>query len=414
MKKSTFFIALILGVLFTYSCQKDIPDVTLENDKVESRHLVVQDWEPPGPCEASNFIIYISENCIDLPWEEAIYSAAQAYNDAGASIHFEITTDISVPADITFRCEVLNNVSLYGLGEWPSEDHQIGATIYLNGFPYLINSCGEPFSACSLQGIVMHEIGHNLGLGHNEDSESDQWAIGPFIFLNGELYHVGSAGSGIHIPETPEPGTNDPGSIMNETIPDCNQPCVFNENDLIALHTLYPTLIEGPDVICYGERFAYCLSGEYEGDWTVSSNLAITREGNLCIEVVALSNSGTATITYGCETKTITITDNAPCEIPSSPPIDIAEICYRPEPYCYPLNPCLESLDIQSSSENLNIYFSETEICIETLEPISEYVTLNIAPIGYCGDGTPQQWTIYVDGSGLCSDKEGDPDDGGM
>ena len=109
----------------------------------------------------------------------------------------------------------------------------------------------------------------------------------------------------------------------------------------------------------------------------------------------------------GCDLITISkglvVRRNIPCEIPNLPPYGFEYICVG-ETICYDFEAfdCLESFEVESSSRKLIADIDGTEICISSIFHKQEVVTLSVTPIGYCGNGVTQEWTIYVNDPEHC------------
>jgi len=259
-----------LFILLAISCSDDLETemsiVDHQEINSDKRQLVVQGWSPPTACQASSLTYSIDPCLTGTPWFAAINTAIGRYNSADISINFSL---VGAPGgDIHFDCAAFANSCLFGLGEWPTEDFSVGGTIFLstNNLSSCTALCASP-PPCFFIGLAMHEIGHNLGLGHNEFPDDLTWNVGTFtIDGNGNPVHNGATNQGEHIPGTAAAGTTDPGSIMNENA-SCVMSCVFNSNDLIALQSLYPVdcdcysaELNGPANLCIDQDGEYCVS----------------------------------------------------------------------------------------------------------------------------------------------------------
>jgi len=235
-------VALIFSIS---SCSTDSEEPykkELETE-IELRQMSI-DFEPAPCLVVSDISIFIPDDC-GPNWTNGILDAIQAYNDTDTGINFEQTMDED-DADISFSCldfaegfdpdsgQDLSNV--IGIGEVPNVNGGIGAETFLNTDFEI--TCGVP---CFFQGVVMHELGHNLGLFHNENTEAQRGAVGDIIDDgDGTFTFSGEGDDLVWIEGTIAEGTNDPTSIFNEATGCFVANCVFNANDIIALETLYP------------------------------------------------------------------------------------------------------------------------------------------------------------------------------
>ncbi|MDF1697092.1 MAG: M57 family metalloprotease, partial [Saprospiraceae bacterium] len=256
------------------------------------RHLVLGDWTP-APCSVAQGIdIYISDDC-DEVWQQGTEEAILEYNNANTSIHMNLSSNEET-ADIVIRCEDFAEEGIWefaaGLGEGPVEDGTIGRYVYLNtDYEDEGLECGP----CLFRSIILHELGHNLGILHNEAAEGGFWATGEYTFNeDGTFSPSGSFTTAAWIEGTPLPGTIDPLSIFNGAGSCIDPICTFNENDLIALEALYPI----PEDPCecpeyYEDEYQACACPEYEG-----FDFDITFNGPICfgdiVTFTILPNAG--------------------------------------------------------------------------------------------------------------------------
>lgn len=142
-----------------------------------------------------------------LLWKNAILGVIDNYNEAtGLNFIYD-----NVNPDITIYRDVVPGV--YGSGEFPLSNDKPGQKILINTDYNYLNDSQKLY-------ILMHEVGHNLGLRHtdcktNNESEGEGW---------------------IKIPGTPD---NDPNSYMISQRSDITWGG-FSEGDAIALDYLWP------------------------------------------------------------------------------------------------------------------------------------------------------------------------------
>jgi len=276
IRKSIPLSFLLLSYLFLTitSCTKEESSF---KDKISDFELELRQYKLSGfendltPCEAANLTYYIDDCFTGTGYDGAIQAAMNAYNEAPISLFW---TQVSDPneADLTFDCETGNcgtgvasppidveeaypNVFPEGSVDpnvqttFPSGG-TIGSLIYLATPEWDNCKCDEEeLDQCFFMTTVMHEVGHTLGLMHND--------LGGFSSLAAE-----------HIPGTPTGA--DPESIFNsgtyhifgQEVGFCERPCTFGANDINALQSLYPeVIIDGPLELCVGQDGLYCLSG---------------------------------------------------------------------------------------------------------------------------------------------------------
>ena len=241
-KNLLFFISLCLFGLS--SCQDDMNEITpeageLNRTEIESRQVTLEGWVP-SPC--ADITIFISPNC-GPNMSNGVEDAAVAYNQTNTAIHMTITTE-EATADIVINCEDFADDNLAGLGEWPDEDGEIGGQIFLN--TDFEDECDDP---CYYQGLLMHELGHNLGLAHNGFQAGINLQVGSWTFDPGTGTFTNDNPEitilGVQIPGTDDRGNNR-GSVFNASILQCgwwvfnNPECTFSNDDIKALEFLYP------------------------------------------------------------------------------------------------------------------------------------------------------------------------------
>lgn len=118
------------------------------------------------------------------------------------------------------------------------------------------------------------------------------------------------------------------------------------------------------------------------------------------------------TYTGTCGTsRTVGVSYPSPAEIipymPSAPPLEMQNICMDDfEPTCRDFGniPCLETMEVTTSSSKLIAEVNGTELCLSYIHPSPYTGTITITPIGTCGNGEPVTWTIYANQSDDCFD----------
>ena len=254
--KKTLVSIFFLSILF-FSCSDDntlIPEFQKPAD-IETRQLVLDNWIPPSPCEAANLTVFIHPNCLGTEWEHGVLNAMNAYNDAPTGINFSLTSSAN-DADIEICCEDFNIDNLIGVANFPSSDYTVGDKVFLN--THWLGLCDDD---CFYQGLVMHEFGHSLGIAHNEHLDGEEIEVHNWVYLNGELLPLGPIHENVSWVEgTSPPGESDLTSVFN-SLHDCDITlCEFNQNDILALQSLYPESITGPAELCPGEIGTFCLT----------------------------------------------------------------------------------------------------------------------------------------------------------
>ncbi|WP_300699145.1 M57 family metalloprotease [Bacteroides sp.] len=154
-------------------------------------------------------------------WKDAILQAASEYNNIGSSIHF---VEVSSNYDVLIKEDTSLAPSTLGQGTWPSNG-RAGNLVKINTNYNYLSLSQKIF-------LLVHELGHNLGLRHTNWSGL-------------------SESTGIGVPGTPNSGTNpDPSSVMNGNVGG-NSWTGFSNYDTVAIRVLYNACyIFGPDDIC--------------------------------------------------------------------------------------------------------------------------------------------------------------------
>lgn len=143
-------------------------------------------------------------------WRSAILQAIAEYNNIGSLIHF---VEVSSNYDLLIKEDTNLSSNVLGQGSWPSNG-KVGSLVKINTTYNYLSLSQKIY-------LIIHELGHNLGLRHTN------W--------NG----LGES-TGIGISGTPNFGDNpDPSSVMNGATGKYSWDG-FSNYDLVALKTLYP------------------------------------------------------------------------------------------------------------------------------------------------------------------------------
>ncbi len=188
------------------------------------------------PCEAADGIRVFFESCDGTPYEDAIPAALNEYNNAPIAINFIIAEDVN-DADLVIECTNGGGCGFANAafpdpnnpGDSAPNDQtffpsggSIGSGIQLDVNWTNCLCTNEELTQCFFMHTVMHEIAHTLGFYHN-----DQIGVDP-----------------VHVQGTPT--GFDAGSIINSGGGEiaagnfCTSTCQLNQNDILALQTLYP------------------------------------------------------------------------------------------------------------------------------------------------------------------------------
>ncbi len=163
-------------------------------------------------------------------WKDAILQATSAYNNIGSNIHF---VEVSSNYDVLIKEDTSIGSSTLGQGTWPSNG-RVGNLVKINTNYNYLSLSQKIF-------LLVHELGHNLGLRHTNWSGL-------------------SESTGIGVPGTPNSGTNpDPSSVMNGNTGG-NSWVGFSKYDTVAIRVLYNgCYIFGPDDICDTSQQTFTL-----------------------------------------------------------------------------------------------------------------------------------------------------------
>ena len=260
------------------SCTDDqATEYKMTDGDIQSRH---QAHAHPAITDACNLTISIDACFDEVPmYIDAIEDAVDMYNDLSyVGINVSI---VSSNADIHITCYDIPCFGGEGIeGGWAGEFYDgddESNNIYINtNMPEVFECCGDDFDLCEMTGLVVHEIGHALGLNHTNEPD------------------------GVYIPGTPK---KDRRSIFNGGN-FCESGCRFSPGDIAALRYLHPPCNCG-----VGPNFGFTYDGptclneiEIFGiedllfsqdltvvEWFVNDRLSIINSGSQFLEVKAIA-----------------------------------------------------------------------------------------------------------------------------
>ena len=294
MNRFNYLLILTAVSAFIFSCQPDsvLDENTTYNENtsnVENRQRVY-DWEP-GECGV-NALIFISDDC-EGNWADAVQPSIDAYNDLDIGILFNITEN-EADADMVINCHFMT--SAIGLATELTEDGVIGDEIKLN--TQFETGCSD--DPCWYQYVVMHELGHNIGISHN-----------------GQESPVTTT---FHVPGTDKNG-KDRKSVFNACLLECGDGvCEFNKDDIKALEFLHKNKPTDPCLcpewfepcscktdnlgltsisgsICSMNSAEYCISGDFESfEWSVTNGTILSGQGSNCVKISTSDNGNDMTV----------------------------------------------------------------------------------------------------------------------
>ena len=92
------------------------------------------------------------------------------------------------------------------------------------------------------------------------------------------------------------------------------------------------------------------------------------------------------------------------CALPSSPPLDMSEICTLDDEECHTFNfDCLTAINVSSSDSKLIASVNGTTVCVQSTWLKARTSQVTITPVDLCGvEGDPVVWNIGVDNEPQC------------
>lgn len=151
-------------------------------------------------------------------WRPALDAAVAEYNSIqNLYLNLEVVSSASL-ADIMIQSDDVLTEKLpdgtFASAEYPTGDGKPGKNLYIN----LDQGGNQTINEEAKIQILVHELGHTLGLGH-----TDKPIASPFQ----------------QIPDTPVPSAGDPLSIMNSTYNPMFGLLGFSQFDIVALQHVY-------------------------------------------------------------------------------------------------------------------------------------------------------------------------------
>jgi len=392
-------LLLFFGTLFLIvGCSDEAQDTFQEEEDSETlkRQAEIPNFNYLDACNAADIKIFVKDDCDETVFASAVSDAIQLYNEAPVGIGIQVINDES-EADIVISCidgVVCGQGTTIAGENGPGTE---GTQIFLESTWENCPCDDEDFGGCNFVGsvpdcmftrVAMHELGHALGIDHNDE--------------------------GSHIVGTPDVDY-DPNSVFNsgpikrENCVWCDSPCEFNQNDLDALSILYPCACEpnltGDLDICVGETITYCIDQLHDVDvqWT----LPFSSTSN-CITYTAPSVATSVLLSAvvednGCEYSFNEVINVHPerevCTPPSQPPYEFSEICIGElEAICYDFGnmDCIEEIEIESSNPKLLVESEGSEVCLTYIWHQPTTITLNVTFINQCGGTEFTNWTINI------------------
>ncbi|WP_299214484.1 M57 family metalloprotease [uncultured Aquimarina sp.] len=220
--------------------------------------------EHPNSVTINSIQVFINPG-MNQAWRNASVDAINRWNNASsglllnittttANAHIEIMYDSQDPA-LTLAANV------FGMGEFPATNGLPGTRIWINPD---FNACSGAITQNMRISNVQHELGHNLGLTHTNQT------------------------FGSLIPGTP---STDAQSVMNG-----GQACTINNfstGDFSAVAFLFPPLTPtGSSLVCNTSTAVYTIeNSNIPLTWTTSSNLQILSSSNNSITVKPVNSS---------------------------------------------------------------------------------------------------------------------------
>lgn len=214
--------------------------------------------EHPNSVTINNINVFINPE-MNLDWRNASISAIGRWNAVSSGLSLNITaTTANAHIQIMYDSQdpsvnLASNV--FGRGTFPTTNGLPGVRIWVNPD---FNSCSGAITQNMRISNVQHELGHNLGIMHTNQSSASL------------------------IPGTP---STDAQSVMNG-----GKACSINNfstGDFLAIKYLFPPLtLAGSSLICNTSTVTYTLgTSTIPVNWTTSSNLQILSSSNNSITV---------------------------------------------------------------------------------------------------------------------------------
>ncbi|MDY8137666.1 reprolysin-like metallopeptidase [Aquimarina sp. 2201CG5-10] len=219
--------------------------------------------EHPNSVTINNVNVFLNTG-MNNDWRNASINAINRWNNASSGLFLNITPTLA-NAHIEIMYDTHDPATtlapnVFGRGEFPTADGLPGTRIWINPD---FNACGFAITQNMRISNVQHELGHNLGIMHTNQS-------------GGNL-----------IPGTP---STDAQSVMNG-----GQACSidnFSAGDFSAIDFLFPPLnITGIALICSGSTNYNIQNDGIPINWTTSSNLQILSSSNNGISVSPVNSS---------------------------------------------------------------------------------------------------------------------------
>ncbi len=248
-----------------------------------------------GLVKSTDINVKIDASVPEGDWRNAISEALTHWNSIDNScLHFDL---VESNHDILIVGSNLGD-GLCGVGSWPYNGYP-GTTVWLNTPLYSGLSKNQKVL------LIVHELGHNIGLRHTNWYSNDE-------------------ATGIRIPGTPNTGSNpDPNSIMNANTCGNLPENGFSYYDEIAIRYLYPVsnYIYGigsfEDGYLFNSETTYTFNAlqkystesvEYEWESDNSATI-ISGQGTNRVRVKTIKNPGPANRNFQLRVRVRTINE---------------------------------------------------------------------------------------------------------
>lgn len=235
-----------------------------------------------------NINVKVDESLSSLSnWADAITEAISIYNSTPTTIKF---TEVSSNYDLLITKDLTLDPSILGEGTFPANG-KVGDLVRINA--------DSEYNALDLSQkvfLLVHEIGHNLGLRHTNWSGR------------------GEKETGIGIPGTPNSGSNpDPSSVMNGDTGG-HYWSGFSEYDLVALEKLYPLEIthSSTNNVSDSTLVTYSTSNKAP-TWKAIENATLVSGQGTPNAIFRLTGNGTAKVSaaYSCSGYSFVLYDSS-------------------------------------------------------------------------------------------------------